>query len=150
MTDLRPCPFCGGEVSITYCSADNVFSVWHKYDGCKFKEPMCIDGEYAKSLADARNIWNNRFEMLKEQPKPKSAHWVKMSGMMPPEFTGHFECDNCGWHGKPFVREIDFAYCPGCGAAMSIDGLHADNCKKTPFDQILKDFLEASGGVVKV
>ena len=60
MNDLRPCPFCGGEVSITYLSADNVFAVWHKNDGCKFIEPMYIDGEYAKSLSDAQNIWNNR------------------------------------------------------------------------------------------
>ena len=60
MTDLLLCPFCGGEVSITYHSADNVFSIWHKYDGCKFIEPMYIDGEYAKSLSDAQNIWNKR------------------------------------------------------------------------------------------
>ena len=60
MTDLRPCPFCGGAVSIKYHSADNVFAVWHKYDGCKFIEPMYIDGEHAKSLSDARNIWNKR------------------------------------------------------------------------------------------
>ena len=60
MKDLKPCPFCGGEVSITYHSADNVFSIWHKHDGCKFIEPMYIDGEYAKSLSDARDIWNKR------------------------------------------------------------------------------------------
>ena len=95
-----------------------------------------------------RQLVEDAIELLKEQPQ--KAHWVKMTGTMPPEFTGHFECDNCGWHGKPFVREIDFAHCPGCGAKMSIDGLHADDCKKTPFDQILKDYLEASGGVVKV
>ena len=95
-----------------------------------------------------RQLLEDIIKVLKEQPQ--KAHWVKMTGMMPPEFTGHFECDNCGWHGKPFVREIDFAHCPGCGAEMSIDGLHADDCKKTPFDRILKDYLEASGGVVKV
>ena len=101
---------------------------------------LCIKGDYIP-CASCKYA-------LKEQPK--KAHWVKMTGMMPPEFTGHFECDNCGWHGKPFVREIDFAYCPGCGAKMSIDGLHADDCKKTPFDRILKDYLETYGGVVKV
>lgn len=89
-------------------------------------------------------------KLLQEQQKPKAAHWAKMKGAMPPEFTGHFECDNCGWHGKPFVREIDFAYCPGCGAKMSIDGLHAEDCKKTPFDRMIDDYLEATGGVVNV
>lgn len=57
---LKPCPFCGGEVSITYISADNCFCVWHKDDICKFIEPLWIDGEYAKSLKDAQAIWNNR------------------------------------------------------------------------------------------
>lgn len=95
-----------------------------------------------------RKMAHDALELLKAQPQ--KAHWMKMTGMMPPEFTGHFECDNCGWHGKPFVREIDFAYCPGCGAKMSIDGLYANDCKKTPFDQILKDYLEATGGVVKI
>jgi hypothetical protein len=61
MTEFKPCPFCGGEVNITYHSADNVYSIWHKYDGCKFIEPMYIDGKHAKSLSDARNIWNKRF-----------------------------------------------------------------------------------------
>lgn len=59
-------------------------------------------------------------ELLKEQPKPKAAHWVKMRGMMPPEFTGHFECDNCGWHGKLNERETDYSFCPGCGSKMSV------------------------------
>ena len=61
MKDLRPCPFCGGEVNITYISSDNVFPVWHKGGTvCKFVEPLYIDGEYAKSLNDARDIWNKR------------------------------------------------------------------------------------------
>lgn len=99
-------------------------------------------GQYLTEIKDA-------LELLKEQQKPKAAHWVKMKGMMP-EYCGHFECDNCGWHGKPLMREIDFAYCPGCGAKMSIDGLHAEDCEKTPFDRMIDDYLEATGGVVDV
>jgi len=61
MKGLRPCPFCGGEVNISYVSGDNCFSVWHKYETmCKFIEPFWIDGEYAKSLKDAKDIWNKR------------------------------------------------------------------------------------------
>ena len=89
-----------------------------------------------------RQLVEDAIALLKEQPK--KAHWVKMTGMMPPEFTGHFECDNCGWHGKPFVREIDFAHCPGCGAEMSIGfpGFDGDDCKLTPLDEILADYLK--------
>ena len=30
MSELKPCPFCGGEVSMTYCGADNTYNVYHK------------------------------------------------------------------------------------------------------------------------
>ena len=89
-------------------------------------------------------------DLIDEQPTidneghPKKAHWVKRLGMMPPEFTGHFECDNCGWHGKLGERETDYNFCPGCGAKMSIGfpGFDGDDCKSTPFDEILGDYLK--------
>lgn len=95
-------------------------------------------------------------DLIDEQPTidneehPKKAHWVKTLGMMPPEFHGHFECDNCGWHGKSLEREVDFAHCPGCGTEMSIGNLTAEDYKKTPFDQMIDDWLEATGGVVDI
>ena len=61
MDNLKPCPFCGGEVSIKYISDDNCFCIWHKDDTrCRFLEPFWIDGQYAKSLNDARSTWNMR------------------------------------------------------------------------------------------
>ena len=57
---LKPCPFCGGAVSITYNSFDKAFVIWHKGDKCPFIEPMYIDGERAKSLKEAYAIWNTR------------------------------------------------------------------------------------------
>lgn len=89
-------------------------------------------------------ICNYALGLLKEQPKPKSAHWVKMTGMMPPEFTGHFECDNCGWHGRLNELETGYNFCPGCGARMRVGfpGFDGDDCKSTPFDEILGDYLK--------
>jgi len=61
MKDLLPCPFCGDDVTITYVSGDKAFCVWHKSgEKCGFIEPFWIDGENAKSLSDARAIWNKR------------------------------------------------------------------------------------------
>lgn len=120
-------------------------------------EPKCKDCPWedcekigCKRVTVPVTLLLDTLNLLKEQPK--KAHWVKMRGMMPPEFTGHFECDNCGWHGKSFEREVDFAHCPGCGAEMSIGGLTAEDCDcmKTPFDQMLDDYLEATGGVCDV
>lgn len=52
--------------------------------------------------------------------------WVKMTGMMPPEYHGHYECSECGWHMKglrnSWTREEDMKYCPNCGARMDGDG----------------------------
>ena len=50
------------------------------------------------------------------------ARWVKMTGMMPPEYHGHYMCSNCEWHMKglrnSWTREEELSYCPGCGAIM--------------------------------
>ena len=49
-------------------------------------------------------------------------HWVKMTGMMPPEYHGHYECSECQWHMKglrnSWTREEELTYCPNCGAKM--------------------------------
>lgn len=56
------------------------------------------------------------------------ARWVKMTGMMPPEYHGHYMCSNCEWHMKglrnSWTREEELSYCPGCGAIM--DGGEGD------------------------
>lgn len=48
--------------------------------------------------------------------------WVKMTGMMPPEYHGHYECSECQWHMKglrnSWTREEELTYCPNCGAKM--------------------------------
>lgn len=66
MTELKKCPFCGGEVYITYSSGLNLFNIWHYGHGhkCPFAEPFIILGDYAKSLDDAAEIWNRRDRIL--------------------------------------------------------------------------------------
>lgn len=48
--------------------------------------------------------------------------WIKMIGMMPPEYHGHYECSECQWNMKgissSWIREEEFSYCPNCGAKM--------------------------------
>lgn len=55
---------------------------------------------------------------------PKRSKWVKMKGMMPPEFAGRYECERCGWRDHPYNKTAKHPYCPGCGAYMeNNDGL---------------------------
>ena len=55
----------------------------------------------------------------------RHGEWVKMRGMMPPEYMGLKECNKCGWHIHPLGRtafdktESEFRYCPRCGAKMN-------------------------------
>lgn len=51
----------------------------------------------------------------------RHGRWVKMTGMMPPEFHGHYACSECGWSGKNFLNELQFRRCPECGAKMGAE-----------------------------
>lgn len=59
MMELKPCPFCGGEMTFVYNSFDNEFKFYHKYGNelCLSIEPIRFSGT---SLADAREAWNRR------------------------------------------------------------------------------------------
>ena len=59
---LKPCPFCGGKVSMTYHSAESAFCIWHIGVSCAVREPIEIDGVFVKSLAEAAEAWNRRVE----------------------------------------------------------------------------------------
>lgn len=61
MEKLKPCPFCGGRVNITYNSGENAFAVWHTKEPC-FIEPLWISGDDAKTLNEAYAFWNRRAE----------------------------------------------------------------------------------------
>jgi len=61
--ELKPCPFCGGKVSLTYSSYDNMFNFWHSENGlitCFAAEPIQFDGCWVKSLKEAAEAWNRR------------------------------------------------------------------------------------------
>lgn len=48
--------------------------------------------------------------------------WIKMTGMMPPEYHGHYNCSICQWHMKglrnSWTKEEELSFCPNCGAKM--------------------------------
>ena len=62
MNELKPCPFCGGKMSMTYSSFDNMFHFYHrgKIVRCYAKEPIDFDGDYVHSLKEAAEAWNRR------------------------------------------------------------------------------------------
>ena len=58
-----------------------------------------------------------------------------MTGMMPPEYHGHYECSECGWHMKglrnSWTREEELNYCPNCGAKMESEHDMSKSNEKT-------------------
>lgn len=57
-----------------------------------------------------------------KQGRPKGK-WIKPTGMMPPEYHGHYECSECGfwamrdWY-RPWKGVVLSKFCGGCGAEM--------------------------------
>lgn len=55
-----------------------------------------------------------------------TGEWVKPTGVMPPEYHGHYECSECGfwamrdWR-KPWRGVVLTNYCPNCGTYMKGD-----------------------------
>ena len=75
----------------------------------------CYDG-----FADCRDDCAANIKNLPAEDVAPVRHgrWIKMTGMMPPEYCGHYECSLCEWHGKYNIREQNYSYCPNCGARM--------------------------------
>lgn len=55
----------------------------------------------------------------------RHGRWIKMTGMLPPEYHGHYYCSECQWHMRgirnSWTREEELLYCPNCGARMEAD-----------------------------
>jgi len=84
----------------------------------------CMEyGEYVgkEYLVSSDILINAIKELPPAEPKRKTGRWIKPTGMMPPEYHGHYECSECGaWamctYHKSKVRLT--RYCPGCGIKM--------------------------------
>ena len=62
MNGLKPCPFCGEEVNVSYSSNLLAFNFWHVKgsEKCPLYNPIQFSGQKIKSLAEAREAWNKR------------------------------------------------------------------------------------------
>lgn len=86
-------------------------------------------GSFSKLTYDAPVILDKIRECFEKEwsdmEPVRHGRWIKMTGMMPPEYHGHYECSECQWHMKgirnSWTREEDMLYCPNCGAKMDGD-----------------------------
>ena len=87
---------------------------------------VCPTVDWARGKAEMKEIC---LEDIQNAPTiERRGRWIKMTGMMPPEYHGHYECSECQWHMKgprnSWTREEELSYCPQCGAQM--DGGNGD------------------------
>ena len=62
MSELKPCPFCGKEVTLISSSRSKQFVFNHKdLRNCPFYR-FEIPWETAKSLSEAKELWNRRIK----------------------------------------------------------------------------------------
>lgn len=60
---LKPYPFCGKRMNLTYNSLIREYHIWHNSfqdEICYLVEPFRIPVEYAGSLREASEAWNRR------------------------------------------------------------------------------------------
>lgn len=97
MTDLLPCPFCGGEAK--------PYDYWEKWIiECEDCEKYG-HGAYvvARTEAEAIAAWNNRAERTCKNVDEYAR-------------AGFFVCGNCGFGNGDI--ELVTNYCPNCGAKV--------------------------------
>jgi len=62
MSELKPCPFCGGKMKMFYSCLDESFHLYHRkgFDlmDCPICEPFVIDN--VRSYNEAAEAWNRR------------------------------------------------------------------------------------------
>ena len=106
MTELKPCPFCGGEPILEKAVMPNGKDEPIKL--FKYKCRKCGVAEFGWPLSEeiAVEHWNRRIN------ETKPGHWN-------PSLTGYPFCSNCNW--CPEEDDMThgwYNYCPSCGARM--------------------------------
>lgn len=106
--ELKPCPFCGGEVSMVYNSHENAFKFYHRNGGdedrCRVIDVIRLRGS---SLKDAAEAWNRRADAV----EVVHGRWKSVEAR--PHLI--YECSICGdrWS---YGAMINYNFCPNCGA----------------------------------
>lgn len=118
MTELLPCPFCGGEAE-KMTSSDGFTSI-----GCLSCNPLFGIMIQRTTEAEAIAAWNTRAERVGERKTinktgdfvthdsraERTCHNLRQHGY------NYLECSSCGE--KSYQGDKAFDYCPNCGARV--------------------------------
>lgn len=104
MSDLKPCPFCGGEAEMCH-----VTQLWEPRDAYWVKCKNCrISGTHHTTEAEAIAAWNSRAERTCKQ---EERGWGTEGDHARVWLTCGHDCM------VPTVQDLP-NYCPNCGARV--------------------------------
>lgn len=121
MSELKPCPFCGGEAEMLTAESMNggyLFGI------------MCNDcrsrGDVYDTEAEAIEAWNTRYHSEFEKKVIKA--WKEIQDYTERtcknddnDCDAWFKCSECGLHSKLEIMSGGYGipnYCPNCGAKV--------------------------------
>ena len=105
MTDLKPCPFCGGQAELF----KGKFGFWHVKCGGRPECSVLPLTNSASTEAEAIAAWNSRAERTCEIKHVKGGAMYDV-----------WRCSACGYEFVESVSEASIVqnYCPNCGARV--------------------------------
>ena len=127
MSELLPCPFCGGEAEIhpTYDMDTNEidgYFVWCDNDKCECKP----ETREHFTEAEAISAWNTRYDTeygavpaTEENMAKHGWYRRKTCHDVRTDYKILFECSDCGWSCADTYACDEIAFCPGCGRKVS-------------------------------
>ena len=96
-TKLKPCPFCGGEMTVCGSSRLKRFTISHRGDRKCLFYAFEIDWQTVSSIAEAIEAWNQRAELPSAQPEIIRCKDCKYGEIDDPDFPNQYLCH---WHGE--------------------------------------------------
>lgn len=109
MTELLPCPFCGGEATVERMGHNGYYFV-----ACAGLN--CCDSALADTEAEAITAWNTRAERT-----CKNVNEWRDENYVLHRDARIFKCSECGFKADDFYGDDEQSfpnYCPNCGAKV--------------------------------
>ena len=110
MSELKPCPFCGGEAELWHNKT------WDYVVRCTNKGCAARTRQYHENSNGAVDAWNTRTPEQAIAAAPGAGECENVS-----DEPQHFQCSECRSRGnirKAFDNGTRFSFCPDCGAKV--------------------------------